>query len=155
MWKQNRSELGQRAAFVSAMMTFAASAAAADEIATASRDGEVAIVIDLSVRPGAEGEFEQAFQSTAHCAKMEQGNVDFKIYKVLGQAQQYLFYEVWRSPQALAAHLQQPYAKSLKLVLDRTLQRPAQEGLHYISDLSPYPQRHIDNAVTEILPECR
>jgi quinol monooxygenase YgiN len=151
MSKKSIAELMRGVAFASAIIAVAASGAAAGDAKPA--DGDVAMIFNLSVKPDAQIEFEQTFRTTAHCARLEQGNVAYDMYKVRDQERQYVFYEVWRSPQALSSHMQQPYTKTLMSVLDRTLERPAKESLRFINDLSPAPRP--DRAGAEAPPECR
>jgi quinol monooxygenase YgiN len=117
-------------------------------------NGEVSVVIDYEVKAGFEEDFESHFKRLVQCARRDPGNVMFDVGKVIGAERSYVSYAIWRSPSALDAHLQRPYAKALFQMFERALRRPiTQGGRRFISDLSPAerlpaaagdPSDHID-----------
>jgi hypothetical protein len=128
MWKQIRADCLFRAWLAFTMAALALSTAAADEPAPAGAEKPVAIVINLSVKLRAEYEFAQAH---------------FPDYGTLREsgARERCFTKSTRSTirrdnmcsMGCGATLMRvpricnvPYAKALKLVLDRTLERSAQ-----------------------------
>jgi quinol monooxygenase YgiN len=121
-----------------------------------SPSGEVALVVNFEVKPGAEAEFEQIFRRSVTCSRLELGNITFNVHRVLGSERSYVLYEIWRSEDALNSHLARPYTKALFAMFDRNLARPLSDGgLRFVADL--VPQSRTSSAATDptSLAECR
>lgn len=122
----------------------------------ASANGEVVLVVDFEVKPGAEDEFERFFRRSVTCSRLEPGNVVFNLHKVVDAKGRYVLYEVWRSPAALEWHFAQSYTKDLFAMFDRALVRPvADGGLRFISDLDPSSRSAPANTTPASRSECR
>ncbi|WP_416414354.1 putative quinol monooxygenase [Pantoea sp. App145] len=103
-----------------------------------SPNGEVAIVVNLEVKVGAEAEFEEVFQRSVTYSRLEPGNIIFNIHKVIGTERSYVLYEVWRNEAAVHSHFAQPYTVDLFSMFDRNLVHPLSEGgLNFVQDLHP------------------
>ncbi len=124
-----------------AAMAGTAPAAAQIQVAPTHPNGEVALVVDLEVRPGMAAAFEAAFALSVRCSRLEPGNIVFAIHRVVGAENRYVLYEVWRSTVALESHFARPYTRALFATFDTALARPVTEGgLRFIGDLSPAPR---------------
>jgi quinol monooxygenase YgiN len=119
-------------------------------------NGEVNIVIDYEVKAGFEEDFESHFKRLVECARLDPGKILFDIGKVVGVARRYVSYAIWRSPAALDAHLQRPYAKALFVMFDRALERPiTQSGRRFISELPPATRTALVAGDPSDRAECR
>lgn len=106
-----------------------------------SPNGEVTLVVNFDVKPGAEAEFEQVFRRSVTCSRQEPGNILFNVHKVLGTERSYVLYEIWRDEAAVNFHFAQPYTVALFSMFERNLARPLSEsGLHFLQDLDPQPR---------------
>ncbi|WP_343550828.1 antibiotic biosynthesis monooxygenase family protein [Pantoea sp.] len=121
-----------------------------------SPNGEVAIVVNLEVKPGAEAEFEKVFHRSVTCSRLEPGNITFNIHKVLGTERSYVLYEVWRNEAALNSHFARPYTVALFSMFDRNLVRPLSEGgLNFVQDLQPQARMAPAKTTPDSEAECR
>ncbi len=121
-----------------------------------SKNGEVAIVVNFDVKPGAEAEFEGVFRRSVTCSRLEPGNITFNVHKVLGSERSYVLYEVWRNEAAVNSHFARPYTVALFSMFDRDLVRPITEGgLHFVQDLDPQPRSAPATTDPKSLAECR
>lgn len=119
-------------------------------------NGEVPLVVDFEVKPGAEAEFEKFFRRSVTCARLEPGNVAFDVHKVVDGRGRYVLYEIWRSSQAFESHIARPHTKALFAMFDRTLVRPVTEGgLRFISDLDPARRSAPSTGDPKARAECR
>ena len=119
-------------------------------------NGEVALVVDMQVKPGAEAEFEEAFRRSVTCTRLEPGNIEFNVHKSLDGQGRYVLYEIWRSAEALESHFEQPYTKALFATFDRTLVRPVSDGgLRFVSDLAPAQRTAPARTSPASRAECR
>jgi quinol monooxygenase YgiN len=106
-----------------------------------SPNGEVALIVNFEVKPGAEAEFEEVFRRSVAYSRLEPGNIIFNVHKVLGTERSYVLYEVWRDEEAVNSHFQRPYTVALFSMFDRNLARPLSEGgLRFVQDLDPQPR---------------
>lgn len=121
-----------------------------------SPNGEVTLVVNFEVKPGAEEEFEKVFQRSVTCSRLEPGNITFNVHKILGSERSYVLYEIWRNEAAVKSHFARPYTVALFSMFDRNLARPLSEGgLRFVQDLQP--QKRSAPAKTEptSLAQCR
>ncbi|NPT38270.1 putative quinol monooxygenase [Paraburkholderia xenovorans] len=145
-------------AFVAAAAIVSSQSALAEINIKAGPSGEVALVVNFDVKPGAEAEFENVFQRSVTCSRLEPGNVTFNVHKVLGTERQYALYEVWRNKDALDSHFARPYTKALFAMFDRNLTRPLTEGsggLHFVADLAPAPRPAPVTTDPASIAQCR
>lgn len=134
----NRPKKYALGALVAATTLMSSQAAMAQIVLQPSPNGEVTLVVDFEVKPGAEAEFERVFRRSVTCSRLEPGNVTFNVHKVLGTERNYVLYEVWRNEAALNSHFARPYTVALFSMFDRNLARPLSEGgLHFVQDLDP------------------
>ncbi len=131
-----------RNAVAAASLAIAAGAAALPaqaqvEIKPTHPNGEVSFIVDFEVKSGFGEEFETFSRRSALCARLDPGNIAFEIHKVIGAENRYLYYVIWRSPDALRSHLERPYTKALLGMFQRALARPLSESIRYITDMSP------------------
>ncbi len=123
--------------FLLTAMSLATPAHAQVKAKPTNANGEVAFVVDFEVKPGSDEEFETYSKRSAVCARLDPGNVTFQVHKVVGAERRYLYYVVWRSPEALQSHLERPYTKALLGMFERSLAKPLSESIRYLGDLSP------------------
>lgn len=145
-------------ALVAATAVVSSQSALADIEIKAGPSGEVALVVNFDVKPGAAAEFEKVFLRSVTCSRMEPGNVTFNIHKVLGAERQYVLYEVWRNKDALDSHFARPYTKTLFSMFERNLTRPLSEGaggLHFVADMAPVSRPAPATTDPASLAECR
>lgn len=143
-------------ALVAVTAFISSQAAMAKIVPQPSPNGEVAIVVNFEVKPGAEAEFEKVFRRSVTCSRLEPGNITFNVHKVFGTRRSYVLYEVWRSVDAVNSHFARPYTVQLFSMFDRDLSRPLSEGgLRFVRDLDP--QTRTAPAATDptSLAECR
>lgn len=120
-----------------------------------SPNGEIALVVNFEVNPGAEAEFEEVFRRSVTCSRLEPGNIIFNVHKILGAERSYVLYEVWRSEEAVKSHFAQPYTIALFSMFDRNLARPLSEGgLRFVQDLDPQPRTPPAATDPADCPEC-
>lgn len=144
------------AAVVAAGATLSSQPAEAEIALHPSPNGEVALVVDFDVKPGAEAEFERVFQRSATCSRLEPGNITFNVHKVIGTGRGYVLYEVWRSEDALKSHFARPYTVALFSMFDRDLTHPITDGgLNFVQDLAPLHRAEPANTDPTALAECR
>ncbi|MGC3991654.1 MAG: antibiotic biosynthesis monooxygenase family protein [Chthoniobacteraceae bacterium] len=111
-----------------------------------SANGEVTLVVNFEVKPGAEAEFEDYFRRSVIGARQEPGNILFNVHKVIGTERSYVLYEIWRNEDAVKFHFAQPYTVELFKMFDRNLARPLSEGgLRFVEDLLPQPRTALTN----------
>ena len=136
---------------------FLSSQAAMAQIALQpSPNGEVAIIVNFEVKPGAEAEFESVFRRSVTCSRLEPGNITFNVHKILGSERNYALYEVWRNEDAVNSHFARPYTVALFSMFDRNLVRPITEGgLQFVQDLDPQPRSAPATTDPTSLAECR
>ncbi len=118
-----------------------------------SPNGEVAIVVNFDVKPGAEADFERVFHRSVTCSRLEPGNITFNVHKDLGSERSYILYEIWRSEDALKSHFARPYTVALFAMFDRNLVTP--QRLHFVQDLDPQPRSAPTTTNPASLAECR
>lgn len=140
-----------------ATSAFVASQAAMAQITLQpSPNGEVAIVVNLEVKPGAEAEFEKVFHRSVTCSRLEPGNITFNVHKVFGTERSYVLYEIWRNKEAVNSHFARPYTVALFSMFDRNLVRPLSEGgLNFVQDLQPQARMAPAKTDPASVPECR
>ncbi|MBG0511624.1 antibiotic biosynthesis monooxygenase [Agrobacterium sp. MOPV5] len=121
-----------------------------------SPNGEVTLVVNFEVKPGAEAEFEQVFRRSVTCSRLEPGNVTFNVHKIFGSERSYVLYEIWRNEDAVKFHFAQPYTVALFSMFDRNLTKPLSEGgLRFVQDLDPLPRSAPATTNPASLAECR
>lgn len=121
-----------------------------------SPNGEVTLVVNFEVKPGAEAEFEKVFRRSVTCARLEPGNITFNVHKIIGSEHNYVLYEIWRNEAAVKSHFEQPYTKALFAMFDRNLARPLSDGgLQFVQDLQPQARSAPAKTDPKSLPECR
>ncbi|KGH28504.1 putative quinol monooxygenase [Comamonas testosteroni] len=140
-----------------AVTAFISSQAAMAQIALQpSPNGEVALVVNFEVKPGAEAEFEKVFHRSVTCSRLEPGNITFNVHKILGTERNYVLYEVWRNEAAVNSHFARPYTVALFSMFDRNLARPLSEGgLRFVRDLLPQARMAPANTDPTSVAECR
>lgn len=121
-----------------------------------SQNGEVALVVNFEVKPGAELEFERVFRRSVTCSRLEPGNIAFNVHKILGSDRSYVLYEVWRNEAAVNSHFARPYTVALFSMFDRNLVHPITEGgLRFVQDLAPQTRSAPATTDPASLSECR
>jgi quinol monooxygenase YgiN len=121
-----------------------------------SPNGEVTLVVNFEVKPGAEAEFEKVFHRSVTCARLEPGNVTFNVHKIYGTERSYVLYEIWRNEDAVKSHFARPYTVALFSMFDRDLVHPLSEGgLKFVQDLDPQKRSAPAKTDPNSLPECR
>jgi quinol monooxygenase YgiN len=129
---------------------------AADIPMQPSPNGEVTLVVNFEVKPGAEAEFEKVFRRSVTCARLEPGNITFNVHKIFGAERSYVLYEIWRNEDAVKSHFARPYTVALFSMFDRNLARPLSEGgLKFVQDLDPQPRTAPATTDPNSLAECR
>ncbi|MBG0511620.1 antibiotic biosynthesis monooxygenase [Agrobacterium sp. MOPV5] len=112
-----------------------------DIVMQPSANGEVTLVVNFEVKPGAEAEFEQVFRRSVTNSRLEPGNITFNVHKILGSERSYVLYEIWRNEDAVKFHFAQSYTIELFAMFERNLAKPLSEGgLRFVQDLDPLPR---------------
>jgi len=120
-----------------------------------SPNGEITLVVNFDVKPGAEAEFEEVFQRSARCSRLEPGNIIFNVHKYIGSERQYVLYEVWRDEAAVKSHFASPYTIALFKMFERNLARPLSEGgLRFVQDLQPQKRSEPAKTDPSTVTEC-
>lgn len=121
-----------------------------------SPNGEVTLVVNFEVKPGAEAEFEKVFRRSVTCSRLEPGNVTFNVHKIFGTERSYVLYEIWRNEDAVKSHFARPYTIALFSMFDRNLVHPLSEGgLKFVQDLDPQPRAAPAATDPNSRAECR
>ncbi len=119
-------------------------------------NGEVSVIVEFVAKVGLQSELEAHLKRSIECSRREPGNISFDVHRVVGEDRRYVLYEVWRSPDALRAHFERPYTKTLFAAFDRILTEPVTEGgLRFIGDLYPQPRQAPAVGGPEANPDCR
>ncbi|MBW4793227.1 putative quinol monooxygenase [Pseudomonas tolaasii] len=143
-------------ALIAATAFISSQAAMAEIVLQPSPNGEVALVVNFEVKPGAEGEFEKVFRRSVTCSRLEPGNITFNVHKILGTEHSYVLYEVWRNEAAVNSHFARPYTVALFSMFDRNLARPLSEGgLRFVQDLQPEARKAPAKTEPASVAECR
>jgi quinol monooxygenase YgiN len=145
-------------AMTAALVMASHTALAQEKVKATHPNGETALVVEFDVRADGQVEFEQALRKLTRCTQLDPGMIVFNAHKVQDQPGRYTLYEIWRSPEALMAHWQRPYVKSLLMTAERTLAKPiAQGGLvrHFINDLEPAKRAAPVAGDPSSVEECR
>jgi quinol monooxygenase YgiN len=128
------------ATVVSSGIFISAGTAVGQPAIQAGPNGEVVLIVNFEVKPGAEADFEKAFHRSVTCSRLEPGNVIFNVHKVFGAQRTYIQYEIWRSEDALKSHFGRPYTKALLAMFDRDLAVPLAKSVQFVADLDPQPR---------------
>ncbi|MBW1248759.1 antibiotic biosynthesis monooxygenase [Pseudomonas tolaasii] len=143
-------------ALIAATAFISSQAAMAEIVLQPSPNGEVALVVNFEVKPGAEAEFEKVFRRSVTCSRLEPGNITFNVHKILGTERNYVLYEVWRNEAAVNSHFARPYTVALFSMFDRNLARPLSEGgLRFVQDLQPEARKAPAKTEPASVAECR
>lgn len=119
-------------------------------------NGEITVLANLEVKPGAEEDFEKAMRLSARCSRLEPGNVTFEIYKILdGNKATYSIHEVWRTKAFMVSHVGRPYAQAVFAAWGRDLAKPPTDGMKFAADLEPAHRSKPAKTDPKSVAECR
>jgi quinol monooxygenase YgiN len=104
---------------------------------TASEPQEVALIVNFKVRSGQTHAFKKQWQKSVYWSRPEPGCITFSINQLKNDSLSFVLYEEWESQLALDLHFEQSYTKELFQVFDKTLDRPLEESLVFITNLYP------------------
>lgn len=102
-----------------------------------SESQEVALIVNFKVKPGQIHLFKMQWQKSVYWSRPEPGCITFSINQLKNDSLSFVLYEEWESQQALDLHFEQSYTKELFQVFDRTLDRPLEESIVFVTNLYP------------------
>lgn len=78
----------------------------------ASPDKPFDIFIDITIKPGLEGDFERAFAPAVNATRREPGNIAFQLTRDPRQPNVYVHHERWRTLRDVEQHMEMPHMKA-------------------------------------------
>ncbi len=123
-------------------LLFAASASAADEkehelitkLKKAGVRGPFTLVVTFQVKKGEEGALIEAAKPCIAATRKEKGCITYEMSQDIGDKTKFIFYERWKSPADLAAHLNAEHTKKLVGKLPDLLDGSPTFGIYKGSD---------------------
>eukprot|EP00727_Mastigamoeba_balamuthi_P004814 m51a1_g14330 hypothetical protein (103) ;mRNA; f:114752-115132 len=88
------------------------------------------VSVSVWVKAGHEEEFRAATVANARGTRREAGNVRFDVAQAVDDPSRFLLYEVYRSPDAFAAHQQTPHYLTWKAAVADWMAQPRQGVKH-------------------------
>ena len=89
-------------------------------------DQSVTITVRLRAKHGMIERLREAGRNLITPTRKEEGCISYLFHEDTKDQGLFLFFEIWRSQEALERHLETPYLKSFRKVLDETLAEPAE-----------------------------
>jgi quinol monooxygenase YgiN len=83
------------------------------------------VVAEMVAKPGMEDELRGRLLSLIEPTRTEDGCVQYDLHQDTGQAGRFVFYENWRSREALERHLQSPHLLAFGSAAEELLAEPA------------------------------
>ena len=83
------------------------------------------VVAEMVAKPGMEDELKRRLLSLIEPTRKEDGCVQYDLHQNTDQAGRFVFYENWRSREALERHLQSPHLLAFGSVEEELLAEPA------------------------------
>lgn len=69
--------------------------------------------------------------------RAEDGCIRYDLHRAAGETPGFLFYEIWRDDNALAAHARAGHMKAMRQDLDGLLERPTEVATWRAADVAP------------------
>lgn len=89
-------------------------------------DVPVTITVRLRAKNGMIDRLREAGRSLITPTRQEAGCISYLFHEDSKDQGLFLFFEIWRSQKDLEEHLEKPYLKTFRTVLDETLAEPAE-----------------------------
>jgi quinol monooxygenase YgiN len=83
------------------------------------------VVAEMVAKPGMEDELKRRLLSLMEPTRKEDGCMQYDLHQNTDQAGRFVFYENWRSREALERHLQSPHLLAFGSVEEELLAEPA------------------------------
>ena len=83
------------------------------------------VVAELTAKPGKEDDLRAALTGLIAPTRSEEGCVEYLLHESTDQPGRFVFYENWKSREALDRHLQTPYLQALGARSGELLAEPA------------------------------
>ena len=83
------------------------------------------VVAELNAKPGKENDLRDALTGLIELTRSEEGCVEYLLHESTDQRGRFVFYENWKSREALDRHLATPYLKALSARSEELLAEPA------------------------------
>jgi len=83
------------------------------------------VVAELVAKPGKEDELKRTLLSLIEPTRKEDGCVQYDLHQSTNKTGHFLFYETWRSPEALERHTQTPHMVAFGGLREELLAEPA------------------------------
>ena len=83
------------------------------------------VVAELTAKPGKEDDLRAALTGLLAPTRSEEGCVEYLLHESTDQPGRFVFYENWKSREALTDHLQKPYLQALAARSGELLTEPA------------------------------
>ncbi|MEN7549939.1 putative quinol monooxygenase [Rapidithrix thailandica] len=99
-------------------------------------DKMVDLVVVFKVKEGKQAKFIRQFRKSVQHSRPETGNIAFHIHSVKDDAVTFVLYERWQNQEALDFHFEQHYTKELFETFKEVLDRPVEESLRFITEIS-------------------
>jgi quinol monooxygenase YgiN len=74
---------------------------------------ELTLIVRIKAKPGRGPDLEAALRAVVEPTHREPGCIRFALHRLVTDANVYVLVERWSSKQALEAHLQEPYLRTL------------------------------------------
>lgn len=71
------------------------------------------LIVEFKVKPDKAKDFKKMVREAVKNTRMEPGNAAYQVHADAGQENTLVFFEIWRSVEALEAHVKQEYTKTL------------------------------------------
>ena len=83
------------------------------------------VVAEMAAKPGQEDELKRRLLSMIEPTRREEGCVQYDLHQNTNEAGRFVFYETWRSREALERHLQSPHLLAFGSAAPELLAEPA------------------------------
>ncbi|MHB9139454.1 MAG: putative quinol monooxygenase [Victivallaceae bacterium] len=72
-------------------------------------ENQLTLIVPIKVKSEYRGEVRSLLLDLARQTRKEEGNIQYIVHEVSDHKNEFMIYEVWKSQEALAFHMQQPY----------------------------------------------
>lgn len=96
--------------------------------------GAFTLIVHLQVKKGEEKGFLEAAKPCIEATRKEKGCVAYELHQDLEDPTKFVFFEKWKSPQALADHFKEEHLKKLGVALHKVLEGKPKFAVYKLAD---------------------
>ena len=87
---------------------------------------KVHLTAKITAKPGAADQLEKALLAVVPTVRAEDGCLRYDLHRESREGNEFLFYEIWASPEALKAHGQSAHMNAMRASLEGLVDGPSQ-----------------------------